>query len=212
MISLITVVANVVIPIAENTTSAPLFIENIDACDSLLHKLSTLLLICVLAILLYHMMDKHHSSFIPTTIASTTWESSPEYRHFKKLEAYKSYYQFSTQNECPICLQNMSQTSSLRLLHCGHLFHTKCVKHYERNLWRNNDIDNPENNEPNNFNLNVSHFPYSQCAICRGLYHYKRQKFKYCPSFWDSLHPLQRVTGHVGGVSYFANIGAMSFP
>ena len=63
-----------------------------------------------------------------------------------------------------------------------------------------------------NFNLIGPNYPISQCPICRGFYHYKQQKFRSQPSFWDSLPPLQHKSNDCGAISYFASIGPSLYP
>ena len=80
--------------------------------------------------------------------------------------AYKLNFEFKNTINCSICFDPLRDYTSRResILHCGHRFHTSCLKHWERRITANNTF-----------------YEIRWCAICRKKYtRYQRWQYKYC--------------------------------
>ena len=125
---------------------------------------------------------------------SDNYKYSEEYRYFTEIEAYKQYERFNGK-ECGICLDqfelNYANKNSLTLLFCGHLFHKSCLKQNEDHKWKERHI----------------YKPFGKCPLCRCKYDVKREKFRFNPNYWDSIHPLQRRFPSYGNFTYLSGLG-----
>eukprot|EP01083_Nonionella_stella_P061171 159471_1 len=108
-----------------------------------------------------------------------SYKSSTQYQYLNEMRAYDQYAKYKT-SECGICFDEFKFNSNShmnRLLQCGHMYHTDCIRKNEIYAWDNHQNELLE--------------PFGRCPLCRTHYNVNREKFKFDPNYGNHKHPMQ---------------------
>ena len=123
-----------------------------------------------------------------------SYRSSAAYSYFTEMKAYRQLERFDVA-KCGICLEDFVAKTRRRakrrsLLRCGHMFHARCIEHNEQYQWNDDDSEMV--------------IPFGKCPSCRTQYNGITEKFRFDPSHWSKVHPLQRTLPRYDRVSYLS--------
>ena len=145
--------------------------------DNIIWNVGLLIILCCdIIILIIHLTSLRDAIIFDLNIF--LWvEEDMTINNFQKLDysisqymGYFLYYKHKEQDikDCPICLYPFDQEMERKLLVCGHSFHSKCIRLYEKKQAKHSKT-----------------LCGQSCPICRNNYHQQFEKWTFNPNYYQ---------------------------